>query len=55
MFIPVFVMYSNGNAFDKSEDWLETLSLANMGHSEASCVHQYVSIDQKQRLHCRVG
>ena len=61
LFMPVFYYYYKGGAFNHNETlsskekiFLET-SMGNLGHSVASCLHQYIAIDKPFHIKCYKG
>ena len=61
LFIPVFFYYNDGGAFNnnaiisgREKIFLQT-SMGNLGHSVATCLHQYIAIDEPFRIKCNKG
>ena len=59
--IPVFLQNFKGHGYnhnenlsDKQKLFLQT-SLGNLGHSVATCLHQYIDIDEPFHIKCYKG
>ena len=61
LFIPVFYSYNEGGAFNKNtilslkQKLFLQASLGNLGHSVATCYHQYIAIDHPFHIKCYKG
>ena len=61
LFIPVFYYYNEGGAFNTNailsnrEKFFLQNSMGNLGHSTATCLHQYRSIDEPFHIKCYKG
>lgn len=54
-FVPTMNIYSQGGAFDGFPVMGAFLSLGNLGHAGAACVHEFIEKELPQKLECRQG
>ena len=59
--IPVFHQYYSGQVYNDNKNLSDkqrlflTTSLGNLGHSVATCLHQYIDIDEPFHIKCYKG
>lgn len=53
------IIYDHGHGYDHKMSPKETLyllsSLGNLGHARATCLHQYISVDDAFHIMCSKG
>jgi len=56
LFIPVFVFYRKGGAFEGQSGYaLNSWTLGNLGHAHGRCFHQFIEFDRLFTHKCSVG
>ena len=55
LFVPTMRIYSQGGAFDGLPVKGASLSLGNLGHAGAFCVHEFIDKEMPQKLECKQG